>query len=195
MKRRLKPQVKLYCCLICLLTVELGVMPTVSYLSSYESHTNKFGIHSNEIEIHEQFDPVPPSLRENKYTKKVKIENTGKLDCYVRVFLDFEDDDIREKSQLFIDENQTYTLEEYKQNPPENWRYYESGDLKDYFYYEKPLEPGMSTTPLIEGFTTTFSVLTKNIDVIVYAESIQAYDPLSDSQDYKTIWESYLSRS
>lgn len=69
-----------------------------------------------------------------QYEKAVQIANTGYIDCYVRVRLDFSEEDVANKSSFSQDGTNWFTWAQFKQNVERNGWSYNSAD--GYFYYK-----------------------------------------------------------
>lgn len=86
-----------------------------------------------------QMTPTPTGNR-IEYEKAVQVANTGYLDEYVRVRLDFTDSEIRDKSKFSWDGTHFYSADpnaadSYVKHLPEGWVY----DPTDEFFYYKPI--------------------------------------------------------
>ena len=169
---------------------------TSAYFAGSEGTTNTFYVANNTITVHEDFPtPDPMGEGENLYKKDVKIKNTGKVECFVRVFVDFSDDDVRTRSQLSPNGTDYYSFDDFKTHLPNNWVY--GGD--NYFYYTQALPAGATTPSLFKNVKTTFESAdaVEDYDLIVYAESIQTHkrdgSPITGSDAYRTAWTEYLS--
>ncbi len=91
------------------------------------------------------------------YEKMVQIGNTGYLDCYVRVHVNFTEKYIRDITSFSWDGQNWYRYDDYKDHLPVNWVYNADDDS---FYY---------TNMLIAGDWADFS---KNL---VYDKTIGEY--------------------
>lgn len=87
--------------LVALLVACLGVIVAYAYFTDEGKKTNDFIVGRNSIEIIEDFQP-PSELIEgdNIFIKEVQVENTGNVDCYVRVFADFSDSTVKDSAYL-----------------------------------------------------------------------------------------------
>lgn len=159
---------------VVLLIVVLSVLSVgaFAYLMDADSARNQFTIGGNRINIHENFTP-PKELRPGvSFSKKVRVDNVGPVDCYVRVFADFTDSDMGQYCD--VDWNTT------------DWVKNADG----YYYYKHRLVSGDSTTNLFTKVTVrsnTPAAAIKDFDIIVYAESYQA----ADYADYQAAWRDF----
>ncbi len=185
-----------------------GIGATQAYLSSHSSTQNNFTVGKNEISIDEDFDSVTPQ-QNMTYTKDVTIANTGDVPCYVRVFLQFSDSDVRDVSQVSRDGTTFEGWDDFIKDTSGSWKYIASGTdstLGGYFYYTKPLQAGESTTSLLKTVKTEFKSAddVTPYDIIVYSESVQTISPDADgnwvdksqeTDNYQTVWKSYAERA
>ena len=167
---------------------------TAAYLSGSEGSANTFYVANNRITVDENFPtPEPLTEGENIFTKDVKIKNTGNVPCFVRVFVDFSDDNIRGVSEISPDGTDYYSFDEYILHLPSGWIY--GGDR--YFYYQSPLGVNETTPSLIKTVKTSFPSAedVEEYDIIVYAESIQARardgSALTDTSAFMDAWSEY----
>lgn len=145
-------------------------LPNMAKLSAYfidsSSAENFFVWGFNEIEIEEYF-PVAEGRTSQTLTKEVSVTNTGSVDCYVRIFADFESSYMKE--YCFINWNDA------------DFTYNDDG----YWYYNYILGPDEQTPYLM----TEISIADRipdgytDFDIIVYAESVQAtgFDTAEDA--------------
>ena len=194
--------------LILLSTFALGALlsfslpgGTLAYFTNKKNTTNTLTVGENKIQIVETFpEPPTPVVGTNTYTKTVNVKNTGDVDCYVRVFIDFSDDSVRNKSTVSSDGTNYYTVSEFVANHlPQNWVYVADGALGPYFYYTQPIAPNASTTNLLHSFKTTFAATDeiRDFDVYVYAESVQTRDNNGDlftgTDTWRQAWTEFLN--
>lgn len=162
--------------------------------------------------------PVPDGTAID-YEKAVQIGNTGYIDCYVRVSIDFSEEDIRNKSYFSSDGVNWYTIDEYDNHLPAGWTknktdgfyYYKPivyaqgwPEVADKLYYDKNLgehfypddvrdliSAQSITAPLIRYVKTQFSSPSdmRTYDIHVYDESV----PFYFGNDYSQAWENYLA--
>lgn len=184
----------------------------VAYFTTSRGLVNKFTIGENTIKIIEEYTP-PKELKKgiNIFSKKVQVENTGTTDAFIRVYAEFSDSDIANKScvsaeknpaSVSADEGETwddvktklqdagYKLHDdfWDENGPSNdWVYISKNtdsELGGYFYYTKSVAPGEDTDALMTKVATYFESADdiKDYEIIVYAESVQTAD--SDGVKY-----------
>ena len=126
-------------CLALILVLGASVGPSLSYFTTYVTAEGGYTIelHRVETEVHETFDGG---------AKHITIENTGKVDCYVRV-------------RLYAG---TMIGLSYSGN---GWSLGEDG----YWYYDTILPAGASTSELTASITPAEG-LDQNYNVIVVEE-------------------------
>lgn len=170
------------------------------------------------VEKYPDPDPDPDGNNVVSYEKSVQVINTGYIDEYVRVRLDFTEDDIRNKTQFSWDGTNFYSVDEYKNHLPSGWAY---NSTDGYYYYTKIVEIGdweavkktlnydeasgqyfykngqsimetaMITTPLIRYVKTVFDNPQdmRSYGLNVFSESC----PFYFGNDYNSAWTSYLN--
>jgi len=146
---------------------------TYSYLIDSAAAANRFVVGENSIVVEEEFNP-PKELEPGiSFDKKPKVTNTGNLPCFVRMRADFSDSE----AQAICEPLDINTAD---------WLY-DSSD--GYYYYNKVLQPGESTSPLFTKVTIRDDLDEsdmKEFDILIYAESIQRGERLAS--EYKTAW-------
>lgn len=137
-------------------------LPNIDEITAYFTDFGKADNHLtfgyNEIEIDEYFpDPGYPQAGET-IVKEVSIKNTGANDCYVRIFADFNNSQMKE--YCTIDWNTA------------DFTYNSDG----YWYYNNVLKSGKTTPDLMTKIVIADAIPGgfENFDLIVYAESVQA---------------------
>ncbi len=106
-------------------------------------------------------------------TKDVKIRNTGKDDCYVRVLSLFSDSDMEKYCTV------NYNTTDFTYNKNDG-----------YYYYKKVLKKGETTPSLFTTVTISKNIPQDEIrkfDIIVYQESYQSYG----FDSYQAAWDHY----
>lgn len=190
---------------------------SAAYLAGRTEAVNRIRVGSGTISVREEFDPPKKQeVGDNAFKKRVQIENIGDTDCFVRVFMDFSDSQVRELAKISPDEANWYRVSEY-QSPgfsglPENWIYIpESEDqlLGGYFYYTAPLKAGELTKPLMERILVSYASAAQiqDFDILVAADSVQTWinmengdgsftakDVSNMSGGWKTAWIEYMER-
>lgn len=170
------------------------------------------------VEKYPDPDPDPDGNNTVSYEKSVQVINTGYIDEYVRVRLDFTEDDIRNKTQFSWDGSNFYSVEDYKDHLPTGWVYnasdgyyyytpiVETGDWEavkktlrydeetgQYFYKDNQslLTTSMITTPLVRYVKTVFASPQdmRSYGLNVYSESC----PFYFGNDYSSAWDGYLN--
>ena len=178
-----------------------------AYLNDNSAISNKMSIGENTVQINETYE-APKQLQEgaNTIKKEVQVQNTGNIECYVRVFLDFSDSTIKDKSVMSGDGVSRVSPAEFYSNPPKGWFYVPLEDdevLGGYFYYTEPLQPGESTNKLLSEVVVTFASMaeTKDFDIIVSTDSVQTKD--NNGKEFagegeakcKACWNEYLRKN
>lgn len=192
-------------CLVAMTAVALvGIGGTWAYFTYMQSLQNAFSVGTNTITVTEEFEPLKEmGTGENVFKKKVQVENTGTVPCFVRVFVDFSDSGIADISQISPDGASYYPASEYTEHLPDGWAYIpEEGDnpLGGYYYYTEIVEPDRKTVPLFEKVKTHFDTAGQIVDydMIVYSESVQVLDMegsgFGGSDAYKNAWTEFLER-
>ena len=184
-----------------------------AYFGSFEGKDNTVIPAENVIEISEDF--IPPAEQgqgDNIYKKQISIVNSSNAPCYVRVYMDFSDSQIRNRSYLSNDPNaaadsfykadrstsgDTYIANLSTLAP--GWVFIPddaAAPLAGYYYYTNPVAAGGTTSPLIT-FVKTVNTNAEEIqqyDIIVYSESIQTTNTSGDPYtDYNDAWTTALS--
>ena len=189
-----------------------GTFGTYAYLTDMGQLNNEFTIGRNNIDIEEEYNP-PSELTEgdNIFTKEVQIENTGNVDCYVRVFADFSDSAVKDHAFLSPevltepDDEGWVKAAEYRDFLAENkdkyhWVYIPLSEdplLGGYYYYDIPLAPGERTEYLIRSVNTNFETAQKvqDFDIIISAESVQIPDKDGNEfTSWQECWKEFMER-
>lgn len=207
-----------------ILAVSWLTTPVKAYLTDIaDDMDNKFTIALDSTsKIVEKFPDTIPDIDTShsiaSYEKAVQVINTGYIDEYVRLRLDFSDSDIEAKTQFSYDGKNFYSIKDYRNNLPEGWVY----NAQDgYYYYTKILETGdwesvkntlqydeatgqffyktdqkilttnMITVPLIRYVKTTFDSPDdmRRYSLYAYSESC----PFYFGNDYSGAWNNYLN--
>lgn len=141
-----------------------------AYFTDKDTKQNQVTVGYNTIQVVEDFDSPSELVPGLSFKKDVKVENTGKVPCYVRV------------KSLFTDEDMLpYCTVDYNTN---DWVY---NDKDDYWYYThkvviNDMTQSLFTTVKINDDVQSSDI--KDFDILIYAESHQ-----SDGYDtYKDVW-------
>lgn len=192
-----------------LLVAAAAVGVTYAYLQNTQQQPNTFKVKEDKVSVTETFTEPTTMQIQNEFEKKVAVQNTGTSDQFVRVYLDFSDSRIRDKSKL-VSPTEEYSWNEFLTHLPDNWAYVSESDnqtLGGYFYYTKILKPNEKTPNLIEKVKTDFTEDgTENIDnindfdIVVYTESVQTteinqYGTQYTDANWQTAWQNFLSLS
>ena len=210
---------------VMLFTAAGAAVAVYAYLQKTVEQPNQFTIGEDKVAVSEVFTEPDTMSMTNKIDKEVTVKNEGTSDQFVRVYLDFSDSEVRDKSKILyaksLDEGVTWS--EFLGALPDGWEYVSETDATDgellggYFYYTKILKPSEAAPPLINGFSTDFreagNVDDSNtdritdFDIIVYNESVQTVDINGteysddeavindDAKNWKAAWKSFLSIS
>lgn len=193
--------------LIGILTLVLcvgGGFGTYAWLTDWGQMNNQFVVGRNDIGITESFKP-PKEMGSGDtiFAKEVQVSNTGTVDCYVRVFADFSDSEVKEQAYLSGEKLNTaedarwVKATDYRNNLPENWVYVSLGEesIGGYFYYTKPLAPNEDTTYLIRSVRVDFenAEKVKDFEIIISVESVQSLDSNGQPYDsWKDCWVDFI---
>lgn len=181
---------------------------TYAYLQSTQEQPNTFRVGEDKVAVTEAFTEPTTMQINNEFEKQVAVQNTGTSDQFVRVYLDFSDSRVRDKSTLVSSKGEQ-SWSDFLNNLPDNWAYISETDatLGGYFYYTKILKPNEKTPNLIERVKTDFTVdgeenndNISDFDIVVYTESVQTTEIDADGtqytdDDWQTAWQSFLSLS
>ena len=213
MKKQKKLLIFLSVCIVALLT---SVILVAAYFSVLGNKDNKVTVGHNTIEISEDFSPPTEQITgENQYKKQVRVQNTGDVPCYIRVYADFSDSSVRANSAFSNDGTDFYSAKRdinsstsyvYKLSvAAPGWTFepdYAGNSLAGYYYYTIPVQPGDYTESLFSYVKTTNPDVTdiKQYDIIVYSESIDVIGddgtPYEEtSGKWRNAWTDFLSKS
>ena len=187
--------------LLAVLAAAGGIM---AYLGASDDAENTVEVAHDKITVTENF-PKPSDLEadnNNYYTKEVGVANTGNVDCYVRVYVDFPDSHTAAGSYYSADGTNYYsavrdadmsgdTTEEDSGNiihtrsfvnmlnsQDGKWLFVPDDDandkLKGYFYYKDPVKPGEKTDDLFTDVLIKAGDAPETLDLVVYAESVDS---------------------
>lgn len=183
---------RLYAVLALLLCI-VSVSASFALFSSWKTAENNLSVGHNEIEVVEDFDPPPKLEQDTTFRKTVQVRNTGNVPCYVRVFADFSDSEIRDVA-LFSADGATFSpVADYQANLPQGWVYDKN---TNYYYYTVPVQPGEATPALFHSVQVKFpnEQSVREFQIIVSADSIQTAGADGvEIGNYKTAWETFLS--
>lgn len=135
---------------------------TLSYYSDAEEKVNHAVMGYNEIEIEEDYEEPDEIEPGDIINKTVKVKNTGKGDCYVRIKAVF-----------------SHSLTGNKCTVDWNTKDYTYNSQDGYWYYNRILPTGETSPALMTKITVGADIMTgvedmPEIKVIVYAESVQS---------------------
>ena len=179
-------------------------MAVSAYFADSETGKNVFTIGKNTVEVHEEFEP--PEDDQEWYKKAVQLKNDGPTDEYVRVYLDFSEGDIKDKSfvsptvrsyadnatepewySLSVPAGETITVdgveyESYFDHLPEHWVFIPESDEDDgallggYFYYDIPVKSKNHPTAPADAETVTSYLIGTVKTVLKAGETHTPYD-------------------
>lgn len=156
------------------LALVIAIGSFAAYFTSTDKAVNEYTVGNVTVEIDETFEiPDGGVTPGSKITKDVKIKNTGKNDCYVRIKAVFSDSDMEKHCTLDLNTS--------------DFVYNESDG---YYYYKKVLPVGDSTDSLFTKVTVSDEITQeqiKDFDIIVYAEGYQS----EGFDSYQEAWEHY----
>ena len=183
----------------------LGLAGAVmAYFGASDDTENTVEIPRDKIAVSENF-PTPSDLQaqsKNYYTKEVGVENTGNVDCYVRVYVDFPDSVTASKAYFSADGTDYYrAVRDMTMAGDEpaadgdrvlhtqsfvnrlgqldgDWVFVPDDDarekLRGYFYYKRPVKPGETTPELFKSVMIMTGDVPETLDLTVYAESVDS---------------------
>ena len=76
---------------------------TAGFLVSGDSVTNRLSCGHNTAGITENYNPPEAFAEGETYVKEVSIKNEGSVPCYVRVFAEIEDPEMRNSLSVLVD--------------------------------------------------------------------------------------------
>ena len=90
---------------------------TFAYFTYKESIKNQFTVGYNEIVFNETYNP-PEEIKvgETTFRKNIKVSNTGTIPCYIRVFCEFSDSDMKKYAELTQDGINWFPADELNEN-------------------------------------------------------------------------------
>ena len=128
---------------------------TAGFLVSGDSVTNRLSCGHNAAGITENYNPPAAFAERETSVKEVAVKNEGSVPCYVRVFAEIEDPEIRNSLSVLVD--------------TENWSE-KQGD--GFYYYSGVLDTGETTPPLVKSITAKTDIT--DFKMICYSETAQA---------------------
>lgn len=128
---------------------------TAGFLVSGDSVTNRLSCGHNTAGITENYNPPEAFAEGETYVKEVSVKNEGSVPCYVRVFAEIEDPEIRNSLSVLVD--------------TENWSEKQSDG---FYYYSDILDIGETTPPLVKSITAKTTIT--DFKMICYSETAQA---------------------
>lgn len=191
----------------------LSTIVVVAYFAVYSNKKNTIRPSENVLQISEEYQPpVEQKVNDNVYKKEISVVNQGNSPCYIRVYADFSDSNVRSRSYFsnnqdgehdFYSAQRSNTGNTYIANletVAPNWRFVpdddEASELAGYYYYTKKVDPGEKTDPLFTYVKTKNENLDQiqQYDILVYSESVQLSDTHGNIyNDYQAAWQDKLS--
>lgn len=195
MRKRLKKSAIVLSAALSVLIITLGIGLTIAYLGRSASKENTIIVGIGDASIDEQFsEPSEQRMVNENMRKEVTVKNTGTVPCFVRVYAEFSDSEVADSASIYSygvkmswsDYKNALTAADFSPD----WQFIpltggtDPKELRGYFYYKKILQPGESTSKLIEGVATDFRTYENdsNIDrikayeMIVYSETVQTVE-------------------
>lgn len=186
-----------------LIPAVLGIGSTWAYFSYLRETRNRFSVGWSEITITENYDPpeeITPG-EEVRFMKKVQIQNTGPVPCYVRVRLEYSDSEM-EQFCTHILNGEKAPAEEWKQRVEEFTDGAWTCETDGYYYYRDALDPGDRTALLLEQVEVMVpeeqGEELEEFEILVYGEAVQTMVHESgpggeqwarEAADYREAWE------
>ena len=169
-KKKWKPFLIASTAVLLIASIGIGIY---AFLSDGDTANNRTTICGVTTDIPEKFTPPDDIKPGDVITKDVKIRNTGKDDCYVRVRSLFSDSDMEKYCTV------NYNTTDFTYNKNDG-----------YYYYKKVLKKGETTPSLFTTVTISKNIPQDEIrkfDIIVYQESYQSYG----FDSYQAAWDHY----
>lgn len=126
-----------------------------SWFTDQSQRNNSFSVGGNEVKIEENF-PGEEIIPGKEVEKEVKFTNTGKVPMYVRACYLFSDNEAQDNAEILMGSN-----------------LWEAGD-DGYYYYQASVQPQESTELFIRGLKWKETKETKDFDLTIYTETVQA---------------------
>ena len=192
-----------------ILAAALGFGGTSAYFTYLREVRNRFTVGYNEITVTEEFDPPDEIIpgKDTSFFKKVQIQNTGTVPCYVRVRLEHSDSDMKQFCTNILGENRAPAnewescIEAFSGG---KWICGEDG----WYYYREPVPVGGRTGLLLEQVEIHVPEEqedeAKEFEILVYGESVQTMvhqtgtdgeQTAVEAADYREAWEQILRAS
>ena len=163
MMKKMKKKTRLLVIGFALLLIALIAIPTSYAYFTAKDEANKqytFAVIDTEI------DEPKPEVQPTYIIKKPSVKNNGDVGCMIRVRLTASPEELFTNGALALDVN------------TKDWE-----KRGDYYYYKQIVEPGKSTSSVINGiYLQDKSKITKDFDVAVAEESVQY--KLSNQEEY-----------
>ena len=166
---------------ICLLSILKTTSPTLASFESYDKVNNEFGVGNIEASIDENGFREVKDWNGSKKDKIVNIENTGNVDCLVRVAIiprwkDNEEYVLLDTSKVELNFSQDMVGDINKVDLPTT-KWLDGND--GYYYYMSVVKPNDSTVALLESVnlksdSDDSKYLEKTLSIDVKVEVVQA---------------------
>ncbi len=163
-------------------TLAVMVIAIGTTMAFYQNQTatavNTFAVGNVTTEIVEIFNKIS----DTEYQKEPRVTNTGENDCYIRMRVSVTPKEALDNLSIDFD-----TV---------NWTGKTGADGEEWYYYNNPVAPGESTTPLFTKVNVSYDEEEHpwiDFDIILYQEAVQSEvvrngDTLTDST---AIWNLY----
>lgn len=166
---------------LCLLSILKTISPTLASFESYDKVNNEFGVGNIEASIDENGFREVKDWNGSKKDKIVNIENTGNVDCLVRVAIiprwkDNEEYVLLDTSKVELNFSQDMVGDINKVDLPTT-KWLDGND--GYYYYMSVVKPNDSTVALLEfvnlkSDSDDSKYLEKTLSIDVKVEVVQA---------------------
>ena len=166
---------------LCLLSILKTTSPTLASFESYDKVNNEFGVGNIEASIDENGFREVKDWNGSKKDKIVNIENTGNVDCLVRVAItprwkDNEEYVLLDTSKVELNFSQDMVGDINKVDLPTT-KWLDGND--GYYYYMSVVKPNDSTVALLESVnlksdSDDSKYLEKTLSIDVKVEVVQA---------------------
>lgn len=166
---------------LCLLSILKTTSPTLASFESYDKVNNEFGVGNIEATIDENGFQEVKDWNGSKKDKIVNIENTGNVDCLVRVAItprwkDNEEYVLLDTGKVELNFSQDMVGDINKVDLPTT-KWLDGND--GYYYYMSVLKPNDSTVALLESVnlksdSDDSKYLEKTLSIDVKVEVVQA---------------------
>lgn len=199
------------------LILAASVGTTLAYLGATDNKDNKIKVGTDVAQVSETFSEPEVQKQQNTTPKEIKVENTGSVPCFVRVYAEFSDSYIASIAKVTYGDSDTEkawegtsSFKEYLAGTDNttNWVFIPEdatgydGKLQGYFYYKEAVPVGGLTDALIKSVKVTYPDTNtedyiRDYEMIVYTETVQTVDTdtgtdYADGNQWETAWKRFL---